>query len=180
MREQMFKVLGIEPTDDGIAIRNAFVRLARIYHPDRFVGMPPDVQTEAERRMKEVNEAYRFLRSSKRRTIRLPEPPKDQAPHDAWEEARRWRQEIKRRQEEDAGNRARWQHWDDLEQQARERAEWEAALAARLADDLGGEMPPEPEQQPAAATAQRSLLARRLAAARGENDRTLDLRHDHP
>ena len=64
MQSQAFETLGIEPTIDGRAIRAAFVRLARIYHPDRFAGQPPDVRSEAERRMKEAAAAYELLRAT--------------------------------------------------------------------------------------------------------------------
>ena len=66
MQSQAFETLGIEPTIDGRVIRAAFVRLARIYHPDRLVGQPEDVRLEAERRMKEASAAYEFLRTASR------------------------------------------------------------------------------------------------------------------
>jgi len=62
---QAFEVLGIPPTEDGRAVRAAFRRLAKIYHPDRFVEMPSDVRDEAERRMKEATTAYELIRSRK-------------------------------------------------------------------------------------------------------------------
>ena len=62
MQSQAFQTLGIEPTIDGRAIRDAFVRIARIYHPDRFAGQPDDVRIEAERRMKEASAAYELLK----------------------------------------------------------------------------------------------------------------------
>ena len=64
MQSQAFQTLGIEPTIDGRAIRDAFVRIARIYHPDRFAGQPDDVRLEAERRMKEASAAYELLKVS--------------------------------------------------------------------------------------------------------------------
>jgi hypothetical protein len=60
----------------------------------------------------------------------------------------------------------RWGLWDQLEREARERAESEATLLAQLAEDLGGRVaersipPLELEAPPP-----RSLLARRLEEA---------------
>ena len=51
-----FKVLGVERSADADAVKRAFRKLARKYHPD----VNPDNQ-EAEARFKEVSEAYEVL-----------------------------------------------------------------------------------------------------------------------
>jgi curved DNA-binding protein CbpA len=164
--DRAFEVLGIEPTSDGRVIRNAFLRLARIYHPDRFSGMPEDVCAEAERRMKEATLAYEELRGRKPASrVEQPRPHRKQV-DDVWAQARRWREAISARRAEDERNRRRWGLWDQLEREARERAESEATLLAQLAEDLGGRVakrstpPLELEEPPP-----RSLLARRLEEA---------------
>ena len=139
MRQQRaFEVLGIEPTNDHQTIRKAFTRLARIYHPDRFVGQPDDVRSEAERRMKEAIAAYDALRSARRsaesaaKSARTPRT----RDHDPWEEARRAREAIVVRQSELERSRARWMLWEELERQARERAVYEAHFADTVVEDL--------------------------------------------
>lgn len=139
MRQQRaFDVLGIEPTNDHQLIRKAFTKLARIYHPDRFVGQPDDVRAEAERRMKEAIAAYDSLRSARRsaeaaaKTARTPRT----RDHDPWEEARRAREAILVRQAELERSRERWLLWEELERQARARAADEAHFAANVVDDL--------------------------------------------
>jgi hypothetical protein len=37
--------------------------MAQIFHPDRFAGSPENVRTEAERRMKKLNQAYSLART---------------------------------------------------------------------------------------------------------------------
>ncbi|MFY9588142.1 MAG: J domain-containing protein [Actinomycetota bacterium] len=165
MHQHAFEILGIEPTTDGRVIRNAFVRLARIYHPDRFMGMAADVRAEAERRMKEAVAAYEELRAMKktaaapRFTSRTSKTKKD-----PWEEVRRARDAVMTRRLEQERSRARWMLWEELERQARERATYEAQQASIwIADDDGAVRLPEPDES---AEHVPSALARRLADAR--------------
>ncbi len=164
MFDDAFKVLGIEPTTDGRVIRNAFVRLARIYHPDRFVGLSADVRAEAERRMKEAVAAYEELRAAKRPpTPRVP-PPANKRKKDPWAEVRRAREAVMARRLEQERSRARWLLWEELERQARERAAYEAQQASTWGAGDGGSIRlPEPEEN---AEPTPSALARRLAEAR--------------
>ena len=139
MRQQRaFDVLGIELTNDHQLIRKAFTRLARIYHPDRFVDQPDDVRAEAERRMKDAIAAYDSLRNTRRTAesaAASARTPRTRNP-DPWEEARRAREAILLRQAEIERSRARWLLWEELERQARERADSEAHFAGTVADDL--------------------------------------------
>ena len=57
-----YKVLGVEPGDAESAIKQAYRRLARKYHPD--VSKEPD----AEARFKAINEAWEVLRDRDRRS----------------------------------------------------------------------------------------------------------------
>ena len=171
MHERAFEILGIEPTTDGRVIRNAFVRLARIYHPDRFAGMSTDVRVEAERRMKEAVAAYEELRAA-RKAAAVPRvaPPANKRKKDPWEEVRRARDAVVARRLEQERSRARWMLWEELERQARERATYEAQQASMwVADDGATIRLPEPEE---IAETVPSELARRLAQARdGRADR---------
>ena len=166
MFEDAFKTLGIEPTTKSRAIRDAYVRLVRIYHPDRFVGMPDDVRAEAERRMKELSAAYESLRAAKRKAAAKapPTPASRRRKKDPWEDIKRIREEAAQRRLQQEESRRRWLLWEELERQARERAEYEAGLVA-LGDDAPIMVPDAPK--PAGDPEPESLLSRRLKAARG-------------
>jgi curved DNA-binding protein CbpA len=165
-----FHVLGIEPTGDGRAIRAAFLRLARIYHPDRFAGQPDDVRAEAERRMKEATVAYEALRGARQKSAAARASFDDK---ELQERARAFAKIVEAKQAEEKRNRARWQRWQELELQARARAEVEAEIAAAIAEGDGvpfrtpsvhrdEENPSDPKRgAPASAFAQRLDAARR-------------------
>ena len=169
MFDNAFKVLGIEPTTDGRVIRTAYVRLARIYHPDRFIGMSPDVRAEAERRMKEVTGAYESLRAVKRTAAAAaPRTRTKGGAKDPWEQARRAREAVLARRLEQEQSRARWMLWEELERQARERARLEAQQASEWITDDGTTVRlPEPDTSVEAVP---STLSRRLAEARNGRD----------
>jgi curved DNA-binding protein CbpA len=169
MANKAFEILGIAPTDDGRAIRSAFLRIARIYHPDRFADMPDDVRSEAERRMKEATAAYESLRVASSQT------PKKRRQFDEVEmreRAQRKRQEIVAKREREEHDRARWRRWEEAERSARERAEVEADMAAYLADEpeggySNGRLREKPKPTPLdEGERKRDPLAERLDAAR--------------
>jgi curved DNA-binding protein CbpA len=135
MQRRAFEILGIDPTTDEKAIRNAFVRLARIYHPDRFAGMADDVRAEAERRMKQATAAYETLLAADRSAADAARTA-DVHKHDAWEVARRAREAMAELRVENETRRQRWRMWEQLERQARERADLEAKLAGFASDEV--------------------------------------------
>ena len=51
-----YKVLGVKPTDSDDTIKEAYRKLARKYHPDKYAEN--DLKELAEEKMKEVNAAY--------------------------------------------------------------------------------------------------------------------------
>lgn len=172
MDESPFDKLGIQPTTDERVIHEAFLRLARIYHPDRFTGMPDDVRSEAERRMKEAAAAYETLRT--KRAPRIPLRVSKMA-EETWERARRGRlQDMAERREEEERARARWRLWDELDRQARERAEWEAAMG--ITPVVAPETPSKAHDVTVAELsppAPQSELARRLQEVKGSSRRPL-------
>ena len=109
MSNQAFRIRGIAPTKDGRAIRDAFLRLARIYHPDRFVDMPDDVREEAERRMKEATVAYESLRSTKR-DERSSDDEIDEA--EVHKRAVKYREMAETKREREEKDRVRWERRD--------------------------------------------------------------------
>ena len=90
-RDTYYEVLEIDAQATGVAVRVAFLRLAKKHHPD--VSRAAD----AEARMKELNEAYNalsdpVLRNEYDQSIGLAEPATTGAPppsgggHDTWTE----------------------------------------------------------------------------------------------
>lgn len=56
-----YRVLGLTPSADAEAIRQAYRRLAKQWHPDQFTQAAPDVRAQAERRMRLINRAHDVL-----------------------------------------------------------------------------------------------------------------------
>ncbi len=56
--EKLFKTLEIEPTDDPEIIKNAYRKMAKIYHPDLST---PENEEEHSEKMKNINFAYEKL-----------------------------------------------------------------------------------------------------------------------
>lgn len=56
MEQNLYQILGVSESADAQTIKNAFRKLAKKYHPDVNGG-----NAEAEKRFKEVNEAYGIL-----------------------------------------------------------------------------------------------------------------------
>jgi|HubBroStandDraft_2_1064218.scaffolds.fasta_scaffold1101523_1 DnaJ-class molecular chaperone len=62
-----YSVLGVLPSAEMIVVRAAYRALAQKYHPDKWVGE----KSEAHRRMKEINDAYEFVRRGEAQSLRL-------------------------------------------------------------------------------------------------------------
>ena len=58
-----YMILGVKPGDDWDSIRNAYLSLAKSYHPDRFatVTLPAEVDTYLSGMLRRVNAAYGAL-----------------------------------------------------------------------------------------------------------------------
>jgi molecular chaperone DnaJ len=61
-----YEVLGVSPLASPAELTTAYRTLAQIFHPDRFVESPEPVRREAERRMKQLNQAYALARKDTR------------------------------------------------------------------------------------------------------------------
>ena len=65
-KRDYYEVLGVSKTADAAAIKKAYRKLAKKYHPDTNAGDPV-----AEEKLKEVNEAYDVLGMKKRRNYMI-------------------------------------------------------------------------------------------------------------
>jgi|GEM_PF-2144356 len=61
-----YEVLGVSPMATPAELTAAYRTLAQIFHPDRYIESPDNVQREAERRMKQLNQAYTLARKDTR------------------------------------------------------------------------------------------------------------------
>ncbi len=57
-----YEILGVSPKASKKEITEAYRTLAQIFHPDRFIDSPEPVRREAERRMKNLTQAYALAR----------------------------------------------------------------------------------------------------------------------
>jgi molecular chaperone DnaJ len=61
-KRDYYEILGVEKTADDAALKSAFRKLAMQFHPDKNPG-----NAEAERKFKEINEAYQILSDPQKR-----------------------------------------------------------------------------------------------------------------
>jgi len=59
-----YQALGVPPSASKSELTAAYRTMAQLFHPDRYVEAPEHVRKEAERRMKELNDAYTFARKA--------------------------------------------------------------------------------------------------------------------
>ncbi len=58
-----YAVLELDPSATAAEIREAYLDLVKVWHPDRFQGEPPRLRRKAEAKIKAINDAYERLRS---------------------------------------------------------------------------------------------------------------------
>ncbi len=63
-----YGLLGLSFGASEKEVREAYLYKARLLHPDRSAGLPPEVRERAERELARVNEAYGVLREPERRS----------------------------------------------------------------------------------------------------------------
>jgi hypothetical protein len=85
----LYDTLGVEPTASEQEIRKVYVDLARRHHPDFHSDTGPETRAAADRRMQQINEAWRVLGDTERRAaydleLRGGSPVVDASPKRPW------------------------------------------------------------------------------------------------
>lgn len=62
--DRYYEILGLEPGASPEEVKQAYRDLAKVWHPDRFPN-DPRLQQKAQEKLKEINEAYERLQSSR-------------------------------------------------------------------------------------------------------------------
>ncbi len=65
--QDYYRLLGVERNANATAVRDAYHRARRSFHPDAFLAADPELRTAVERIAKRVTEAYLVLRDPARR-----------------------------------------------------------------------------------------------------------------
>ena len=60
--EEAFRILGVEGSPDQLQIRKAYKEKMSQYHPDKVSQLGIEIRELADRKSKQINKAYRFLR----------------------------------------------------------------------------------------------------------------------
>ena len=60
--EEAFRILGVEGSPDQLQIRKAYKEKMSQYHPDKVSQLGVEIRDLADRKSKQINKAYRFLR----------------------------------------------------------------------------------------------------------------------
>jgi len=110
-----YETLGVARDASPVEIRAAFRRLAKIHHPDRFIGSSPMIERLAQKRMSELNTAYQRIGPRFG-----PRPSEDRSAF------------ANQRRQEEARRAHIYDRWEKAEQAARARAEAAREEAARL------------------------------------------------
>jgi hypothetical protein len=76
--DHYYRILGLEPGATPAALKSAHRDLAQVWHPDRFTSNPR-LQKFAQEKLREINDAYARL-SSTRRVRPVPPSPRQPAP----------------------------------------------------------------------------------------------------
>ena len=69
MSSNLYSILGVDKNDNCDVIKKAYRKLAFSYHPDKNSHKSVDEKKEAEKKFKEINEAYEILSDEKNREI---------------------------------------------------------------------------------------------------------------
>ncbi|HYX54347.1 MAG TPA: J domain-containing protein [Candidatus Limnocylindrales bacterium] len=82
-----YRALGLSPGASAKDVRRAYIELVKKWHPDRFAQKSARDQAVAQEKVKEINEAYHFLREHQGWYV---PPAPAYGRRDEWSEYRRW------------------------------------------------------------------------------------------
>lgn len=68
-RQTFYDILEVPRNASAVQIKGAFRRLAMYYHPDKVKHLGDQAQVQAERKMKEISEAFSILRDDAKRSL---------------------------------------------------------------------------------------------------------------
>jgi len=61
-----YMVLDVDPSADDETIRRAWQRLVSQYHPDKLEGVAPELRSQADEKLREINRAYDLIQQRRR------------------------------------------------------------------------------------------------------------------
>ena len=61
-----YMVLDVDPSADDETVRRAWQRLVSQYHPDKLEGAAPELRSQADRKLREINRAYDLIQQRRR------------------------------------------------------------------------------------------------------------------
>ncbi len=73
--EADFRILGLEPGSELSEVRRAYLALVKKWHPDRHQSQSYETQALAEKKFREIDEAYRRISRNRQKTPRAPRTP---------------------------------------------------------------------------------------------------------
>ena len=65
-KDDPYRVLEVDPAANDAAVEAAYRRLIAQYHPDRVAGAAPEIVALAEKRAREINQAYERIQKIRR------------------------------------------------------------------------------------------------------------------
>lgn len=73
--EADFRMLGLDPGSKFSEVRRAYLALVKQWHPDRHHSQPYETKALAEKKFREIDEAYRRIIRARQKTSRAPRNP---------------------------------------------------------------------------------------------------------
>ena len=100
--ERYFKILGLNMWATAKEVKEAYMDLVKVWHPDRFAN-DPKLSSKAQEKLKEINEAYRIIKDFFENPSKYQPAPKsgqkEHGPEEFWQGSSRQSPDI-----EDKGN----------------------------------------------------------------------------
>lgn len=69
--KSLYEILGVDSSSGKDEIKKRYRELAKKYHPDRMVNAGEKEKAEAEKRFREINDAYTILSDDEKRLVMM-------------------------------------------------------------------------------------------------------------